>query len=230
MSNLPYQNYGSPSGQSNFGGAGGIKSGVNIFGGASDQSNPFGSNAATSQGVNAATSAIGNATAALTGTGPAASAAGTGTVTNSQVGTLANDVLNMGSPGATTTATPPPPVAAPYAYVDPQGPASGFVSTPQNPGDLSSNLTPQETAIRQANWNIFTQPYGGMAGYIAHQNNQALNESRQGNIDRWNSHLYDQSVATNTPSSPAWTYSGLDMQGYGPFQDAAVSNRQYAAP
>ena len=39
---LPYQNYGAPSGQSNFGGSKGVKSGTDIFGGVNDQSNPFG--------------------------------------------------------------------------------------------------------------------------------------------------------------------------------------------
>jgi hypothetical protein len=88
MSNLPYQNYGSPSGQSNFGGAVGIKSGVNIFGGASDQSNPFGSNPAQAQGAGGAAMAVGNATAALTGVG---------------------DALATTTTGATPATTPPPP-------------------------------------------------------------------------------------------------------------------------
>ena len=66
---LPYQNYGAPSGQSNFGGSNGVKSGTNIFGGVNDQSNPFGANAATAQGTNPVAAAVGNATAALTGTG-----------------------------------------------------------------------------------------------------------------------------------------------------------------
>ena len=69
---LPYQNYGAPSGQSNFGGSKGVKSGTDIFGGVSDQSNPFGANAATAQGTNPVAAAVGNATAALTGTGGSA--------------------------------------------------------------------------------------------------------------------------------------------------------------
>jgi hypothetical protein len=94
---LPYQNYSAPSGQSNFGG---VKSGTDIFGGVSDQSNPFGQNAATAQGTNAATTAIGNATAALTGT-PAGTdttaTAGTNSdsTTNPLTGSLSTDYGNI---------------------------------------------------------------------------------------------------------------------------------------